>query len=290
MSQPKKILITGTSSGFGLGATKALAQKGHTVFATMRGTNDKNAESARALRHWAEENRAAVQVLELDVTKDDSVKAAVETVVTKAGAIDVLVNNAGIGTWGLQEAFAPEQVQAMFDVNVLGVLRLNRAVLPHMRKAGDGYVIYVSSGLGRIVLPFLGPYTASKFALEALAETAAYELAPLGISTTILQPGAFGTNFHGNAIPPLDATLLDGIPAVKARFEGYVRGFEARAKAGHLGDPTEIFQAIVDLVESEKGKRPLRKTVGAEIQGSVSAINDTCAQVQNQLMTFMGLR
>ena len=190
----KRILITGTSSGFGKNASIALAQKGHTVFATMRGVEGKNADQATALREQAQDKGWDLFVLELDVTDDASVTKAVDQAVSKAGGLDVLVNNAGIGNFGIQETFTPEQVQKLFDVNVFGVLRLNRAVLPSMRKAGSGTIIYISSGLGRVLFPFVGPYAATKFAVEALAEAASYELKPLGIHTHIIQPGAYGTS------------------------------------------------------------------------------------------------
>jgi NAD(P)-dependent dehydrogenase (short-subunit alcohol dehydrogenase family) len=290
VSQPKNILITGTSSGFGYGAAKALSQRGHTVFATMRGASGKNAQKADELRQWAKDGGHKVRVSELDVTSDASVKSAVDGIIANSGKIDVLVNNAGVGTWGLQEAFTVDQVKAMFEVNVYGVMRVNRAVLPHMRKAGDGFVLYLSSGLGRIVLPFLGPYTASKFAIEALAETASYELAPLGIDTTILQPGAYGTNFLQNSIRPKDAGLIDHQPKVKAMFDAFSKGFEDRAKAGQLGNPEEIFQTVVELVEMDQNKRPLRKTVGADVQQGVVPINERCAEVQARLLSAFGLR
>jgi NAD(P)-dependent dehydrogenase (short-subunit alcohol dehydrogenase family) len=290
MSESKKVLITGASSGFGLGAAKALAAKGHTVFASMRDVAGKNAARAAELRELATSGGHALEVVELDVTNDESVARGVAQVIAKAGAIDVLINNAGVGTWGLQEAFTPEQVRDLFDINVVGPLRLNRAVLPHMRKAGGGYVVYVSSGLGRIQFPFLGPYTASKHAIEAIAESGSYELAPQGIDTTILQPGAYGTSFLGNSILPKDAALLDEQPKVKAMFQAFASGFEERARSGHLGDPQEIVDAMVELVALPKGQRPLRKTVGADVQGPVGAINATCDQVQSQLLAAFGLR
>lgn len=290
MNQSKTILMTGTSTGFGYGATKALAAHGHTVFATMRGVAGKNEAHASDLRQWAEKGGHKVHVLELDVTSDASVKTAVDTVIAKVGKIDVLVNNAGVGTWGIQEAFTVEQVHAMFEVNVYGVLRMNRAVLPHMRKAGHGYIVYLSSGLGRIVLPFMGPYTASKFAVEALAETASYELGPLGIDTTILQPGAFGTNFLDNSIYPKDAGLIDQQPKVKAMFDAFGASFEKRAKSGQLGNPNEIFEAVVNLVELDKSKRPLRMTVGADVQNAVIPINEKCSEIQGHLLHAFGFR
>jgi NAD(P)-dependent dehydrogenase (short-subunit alcohol dehydrogenase family) len=286
----QRILITGASSGFGLGAARALAGRGHRVFAGMRGVDGKNAVKAAELRSWATSGRHALEVVDLDVTSDGSVARAVAGVAGKAGGIDVLVNNAGIGTWGLQEAFSPDQVKALFDVNVVGMLRMNRAVLPHMRKAGAGYLVYVSSGLGRIQLPFLGPYTASKHAVEAIAETGSYETAPLGIETTILQPGAYGTSFLGNSLLPADPALIEGQPKVKAMFDAFGKGFEDRAKAGQLGDPQEVVDALVALVELPRGRKPLRRTVGKDVEPGVLPINETCAQVQHHLLTAFKLR
>jgi NAD(P)-dependent dehydrogenase (short-subunit alcohol dehydrogenase family) len=289
-SVKQRILITGASSGFGLGAAKALASKGHTVFASMRDPLGKNAAKAQELRDHAKDGARELHVIEIDVTDDGSVAQGVAQVIASAGGIDVLINNAGVGSWGLQEGFTPDQVKGLFDINVVGPLRMNRAVLPHMRKAGGGYVIYVSSGLGRIQLPFLGPYTASKHAVEAIAESGSYELAPQGIDTTILQPGAYGTSFLGNSIQPKEGGLIESQPKVKAIYAAFAGGFEERAKSGHLGDPREIFEALVSLVEMPKAERPLRKTVGADVQVAVSAINERCAEVQGQLLRFFGLR
>jgi NAD(P)-dependent dehydrogenase (short-subunit alcohol dehydrogenase family) len=291
MAEQRKILITGASSGFGLEGSKALAARGHLVFASMRGVTGKNAGAAADLRRFAEERKASLEVVELDVTSDASVAQGVERVLSRAGGrLDTLVNNAGVGTWGLQEAFTPEQVRALFDVNVVGILRVNRAVLPSMRRAGKGHVVYVSSGLGRIQLPFLGPYTASKHAVEAIAEIGSYELAPMGIDTTILQPGAYGTAFLSHSVLPADPGRLDEQPEVKAMYEAFAGGFEARVKAGQLGDPREVVEALVEIVEAPPGKRPLRRIVGEDVAPAVKPINEVCAAVQGQLLTRFGLR
>lgn len=289
MSERQTILITGTSSGFGHGATLALATRGHRVFAAMRDVTGKNRTVAERFASWAAERDHDLQVVEIDVTDERSVERGVATVVDRAERLDVLVHNAGVGTWGLQEGFTADQVQKMFDVNVFGVLRMNRAVLPHMRRAGSGCVIYVSSGLGRIQLPFLGPYTASKHALEAIAETGSYELRPSGIETSILQPGAYGTEFHANAIQPEDAARLDGQPAVRAMFEAFGGAFEERIRSGQLADPQEVVEALVELVEAPPGERPFRVTVGEDIRPGVVPINETCARVQRHLLSSLGL-
>jgi NAD(P)-dependent dehydrogenase (short-subunit alcohol dehydrogenase family) len=189
MSEKKRVFITGASAGFGRDTVKALAEKGHTVYATMRGIAGKNAPAANDLKARAKAGGHALHVLELDVTDGASVTKAVEAAV-EAGGIDVVIHNAGVGNWGIDEGFTLDQARGIFDINVFGPMRVNHAVLPHLRAAGRGLILYVSSGLGRIVFPFLGIYTGSKFALEGYAESTSYELSPLGIQTVIVEPGA----------------------------------------------------------------------------------------------------
>lgn len=284
------ILITGASSGFGWGVTQALAQKGHHLVATMRGVNGKNEDKAAELRAWAQKNGASLDVVEIDVTQDSSVAAGVKAAIAKVGRIDVLINNAGVGTWGPQEAFSSEQTLNLFNINVVGTLRMNQAVAPHMRENGGGYIIYLSSGLGRIQLPFLGPYSATKHAVESIAEIGSIEMGPMGIETTILQPGAYGTSFLTNSVMPANQHLLDDQPPVKALYDAFAGSFEERAAAGDLADPQEVVDALVGLVEMDKGSRPLRRTVGADVEHGVGAINEACANVQNYLATMFGYK
>ena len=288
MSTAKRVLITGASAGFGHDTTKALAENGHTVLATMRGSTGKNAEKARALESWAKDGGHSVQVLELDVTDEASVAKAVATAV-EGGGIDVLINNAGVGNWGIDEGYTVEQAQQLFDINLFGVIRMNRAVVPHFRKAGGGLIVYISSGLGRIVFPFLAIYTASKFAVEGFAESASYELEPLGIQSVIVQPGAYGTTFLSNSMPPRSDMAGSYGPTAKM-FQAFAGGFEERAKAGGLGDPAEVVTALVEEVERPAGERPLRRTVGQDVGEPVATINGTCEQVQGQLLSHFGLR
>lgn len=284
----KAVLITGASSGFGWGLSKDLAAKGHHVIATMRGVNGKNEEKATELRTWADDNDYRVDVIEIDVTSDDSVNNGVKAAIEVAGKIDVLVSNAGVGTWGVQEGFDMDQVKWVFDVNVFGPMRLNKALLPHFRENGGGYIQYVTSGLGRVLLPFLGPYNGTKFALEAIAETGHYELAPEGIETTIVQPGAYGTSFLGNTVPPSDPDVLDAQPNTKAIHDGFTAHFEETAKSGGLGDPQEVVDAMIELIEADAGTRPLRKPVGADMEEAVTAINTVSAQIQQAMGEAMG--
>src|SRR4029077_16463769 len=175
LNMSKTILITGASSGFGRDTAETLHCAGHTVYASMRGVQGKNRDAAEALR------KLGVKTMELDVSDDASVKAGVENVLAEAGKIDVLVNNHGLAPAGVTEALTTEQAKAIFDTNVIGLLRVTRAVLPSMRRRHDGLIINVGSILGRVTFPFFGIYGASKFAVEALTDSLRYEVSQLGI-------------------------------------------------------------------------------------------------------------
>ena len=162
------VLITGTSTGFGFLAAKTLTQAGHTVFATMRGLEGKNRDNAASLRDATEAHDGTLHLIELDVTSDPSVESAVAKALELEGAIDAVVNNAGYGCSGYAESLTIDQFQALFDTNLFGVQRVNRAVLPHMRERGSGLLVHVSSAIGRMVFPFISAYLASKWALEGL--------------------------------------------------------------------------------------------------------------------------
>jgi len=288
MSTARRILITGASAGFGYEAARSLAAGGHTVYASLRDLGGKNAEKARSLTDWAAQGGHSLRVLELDVTNEASIDAALRSVVEQGG-IDVLVNNAGVGTWGIDEGYSVAEAQRIFDINVFGVMRVNRAFVPQLRQAGKGLIIYLSSGLGRIVFPFMAIYTASKFALEAFAESTSYELAPLGIESVIVQPGAYGTTFLANSLhAQRDVTSEYGRTA--KLFEAFGRGFEERARAGRLGDPREVVAALVEEVERPAGERPLRRTIGNDVLEPVTTINRCCDQVQGQLLGAFGLK
>ena len=284
MADRRNIFITGASSGFGRDTALALAARGHTVFATMRGVDGKNAEVAADMREQAEANGWALHVLDVDVTNEDSVNAAVEQAMSVAGHLDVVLNNAGVGTFGIQEAFPIEQVQQVFDVNVFGVMRVNRAVLPSMRQRGSGHIIYISSGLGRFVFPFVGPYAGTKFALEAMAEAASYELKGEGIDTTIVEPGAFGTGFGANMIPARESERLDTYGPGRDMFMVMAEAFSTRE-----GQDAQIaVDKLVELAESEPGARPLRAPVGDDVSAACTAINQVQAQSTSAIMAHFG--
>ncbi len=194
----KKILITGASGGFGKLTVLTLLKNGHQVAASMREVNGRNKMIADELKS------AGAIVFEIDVTNDESVLSGVNEVVAEFQGLDVLINNAGVGVLGMQEFFTIADYQKVFEINVFGVQRMNRAVIPYFRKKQDGLIIYTSSLLGRIALPFYGVYQASKWALEAMAENYRVELSGFGIENCIVEPGGFPTAFSDNLLRPSD--------------------------------------------------------------------------------------
>ena len=264
MDGSQVILITGTSTGFGRLMSEALARNGHTIFASMRNVAGRNAANYAALSDLAEREALSLQVIELDVTDDASVENAVNEVIDRAGRIDVLVNNAGVNGLGLNETFTVEQAQQMFDVNFFGVVRMNRAVLPHMRRQGSGLLLYISSDLGRGVLQYEGIYCASKFALEALAEAYHYDLYKLGIDSVIIQPGSYPTAMEGKMIPPADPSRAVEYGPVAEIIDKSAAIFNDISSRPRLPNPQEVADAVVELVEMPREKLPLRLPVGEE--------------------------
>src|SRR5260370_27979367 len=222
---PKTILITGTSTGFGRDTAETLARAGHTVVASMRDPQAKNRENAETLR------KQGIEVVELDVSSDASVDRAVKGVLAHASRIDVLINNAGIASAGVTEAFTSDQAKIVFNTNVVGLLRATRAVLPAMRKQRDGLIINIGSILGRVTFPFFGIYGASKFAVEALTESLRYEVSQLGIDVALVQPSAYPTPRYANVQQPTDTDRaapyrpVGEIPS--AMFKHFMATFQA---------------------------------------------------------------
>src|SRR5271156_5344271 len=205
MSTPKVILVTGASSGFGAKTGRALADAEHVVSAGMRDIGGRNAQAADTARLYANQHGVTLRPIEMDVSDQASVDAAVSAVLAQARRIDVVIHNAGHMVLGPTEAFTPEQIAAVYDTNVLSTQRVNRAVLPAMRAQRDGLVLWVGSSCSRgRTPPYLGTYFAAKAAEDALAVSYAAELTRFGIETTIIVPGAFttGTNHYPHAGHP----------------------------------------------------------------------------------------
>ena len=251
----KTILITGASSGFGRDTAETLHHAGHTVYASMRGAQGKNREAAEALR------KLGIKTVELDVSDDASVEAGVKNVLAEAGKIDVLVNNAGIGSAGVTEAFTTEQAKAIFDTNVIGLLRVTRAVLPSMRQQHDGLIINIGSILGRVTFPFVGIYGASKFAVEALTDSLRYEVSQLGVEVVEVQPSGYPTNFFTNSQTPANIEVTESYGEVGHIPDAMVTSLTATFEGKDAPNPHEVAEADRQARRSSQGqpRRPHRR-------------------------------
>jgi NAD(P)-dependent dehydrogenase (short-subunit alcohol dehydrogenase family) len=268
----KVVLITGASTGFGNEAAQRLARRGHHVFATMRDVKGRNAERRADLERIASAEKLKLDVIELDVTSDDSVTAAVDAALRHADRLDVVINNAGYAGIGITEGYTAEQFQQMFDVNLFGVVRVNRAVLPAMRKQGHGLLIHVSSGAGRVAVPAMAAYCASKFALEALADTYRYELGPFGIDSVLVEPGIYRTPIFDRLAAPADRDRLTAYG--KTDFAERVLGvFQFVSGAPDNPGSVEVADALVHLIEMNAAERPFRTVVSAAIQPLLEPYN-----------------
>jgi NAD(P)-dependent dehydrogenase (short-subunit alcohol dehydrogenase family) len=254
------IVVTGASSGFGAMTVRALADAGHTVYAGMRDLAGRNAKAAQEATDYASEHSVHLRAIEMDVSKQSSVDAAVGTIISTEVRLDVIVHNAGHMVLGPLESFTPDQLVSIYDTNVLSTQRLNRAVLPHLRNQRDGLVVWVGSTSTRGgTPPYLGPYFAAKAAEDSLAVTSAAELARFGIDTVIIVPGSFtrGTNHFANAGHPDDA---DVVAAYEPLYGGLMD--QVSKKLADLAppdqDPAEVARAIVRVVGMTKGTRPFR--------------------------------
>lgn len=257
------VLITGAATGIGNLTAHALARAGHTAYASMRDVGGRNAARAEQLLAEGRDEGVDLRVVELDVTSQASADRAVETIVGEAGRLDVVVHNAGHLYVGYTEAFTAEDVADLFDVNVLGAQRVNRAALPHMRERRAGTLVYVGSTTSVVVPPFLGPYVASKFAFDALATTTAYEVGQFGIETTIVLPGPFtqGTEHFPNASHASDQDVTAAYSALDplvARNEAATAGlFDPAVDA----DPAAVASEIARILSLPAGQKPFRSVV-----------------------------
>src|SRR5713101_5869896 len=280
-SMSKTILITGASSGFGRDTAETLFRAGHTVYASMRGTQGKNHEAAEALRELG------IKTVELDVSDDASVEAGVKKVLAKAGKIDVLVNNAGIMSAGVTEAFTAEQATVIFDTNVIGLLRVTRAVLPSMRRQRDGLIINIGSILGRVTFPFFGIYGASKFAVEALTDSLRYEVSQLGVEVVAVQPSGYPTNFFASIQTPAGSEVTESYGEVGQIPDAMFKTFMSRFKGEDAPNPHDVAEAVATLVGQSKGSRAARTVVGEAF--GVDKANEDVAPVQAKAVEALGL-
>ncbi|GAB3243030.1 SDR family oxidoreductase [Kineosporia babensis] len=288
-TDPRTVLITGASSGFGRLTTETLARRGHRVFAGLRDLEGRNQPAAAELRALAQAEQLDLQVLEIDVTDDASVAAAVLDLTETAGRLDVVINNAGRNFAGPLEAYTAAEAQQQFEVNTLGALRVNNAAIPYLRAQGHGALIQVGSLSAWLTPPFNGLYAASKAALRSLTEAWHHELAPYGIESVIIEPASYPTNIGGNAAMPADQERLALYGETLNSFvSDIVR--HSTEQADRIGPASQVSDALATLVETPQGKRPLRTLVAPKAQFSaIEAVHEKATEALQVVADDMGI-
>src|SRR6266436_378251 len=285
------IVITGASSGFGALAARALARAGHTVYASMRETTGRNAPQVKEVEKYAAEHKVDLRAIEMDVASQESCDAAIQGIIARDGRLDVIVHNAGHMVFGPAEAFTPEQLAELYDVNVLSTQRVNRAALPQLRKQKRGLVVWVSSSSAAGgTPPYLAPYFAAKAGMDALAVVYARELTRWGIETSIIVPGAFtgGTNHFAHAGSPADKARAAEYEAgpYKGFADDVLKGFASIVPPDANVDG--VADAIVKVVDTPFGKRPFRVHVDPTQDGA-EVVNMVSDRVRAELLRRIGL-
>ena len=237
----KVTVITGTSSGIGFETALAFAREGYYTYATMRDTS-----KGDKIKEISQKENLKIEVLELDVDKEDSVKIAIKQILDQKQRIDVLVNNAGWGLWGCVEDVSIDEFKAQFETNFFAIIRLIQEVGPTMREKGSGTIVNISSYAGRIGFPVSSAYTSSKFALEGLSESLRLELAPFGVNVIIIEPGIVNTNFFK---PMKMAKKSESDTAYKAITDKIILRIMSKVKLGI--HPKEVAKTILEAVKSE---------------------------------------
>lgn len=283
------VLITGAATGIGNLTARALAAAGHTVYASMRDVAGRNAGRANELLELGRSEGHDLHVVELDVQSQASADAAVSTILAEAGHLDTVVHNAGHLYVGYVEAFTAEDIAHLFDINAIGIQRVNRAALPHMRERGSGTLLYVGSTTSVVVPPFLGPYVASKFAADALAQVTAYEVGQFGIETTIVMPGPFtqGTEHFPNASHAGDAERTRAYAALDPLVARNEDATSALFPPGVDAHPRAVAEEITRILALPAGTRPFRSVVDFTDAG-VDEVNEVMRRAQEQFVTRLG--
>jgi NAD(P)-dependent dehydrogenase (short-subunit alcohol dehydrogenase family) len=286
----KTIIITGASSGFGALSARALADAGHTVYAGIRDSAGRNAPQVGMAKRYAAEHDVDLRTVELDVSSQHSVDAGVDAIISEQGSLDVLVHNAGHMVTGPTEAFTPGQIAEIYDTNVLGTQRLNRAALPHLRAQRHGLVLWVGSSSTRGgTPPYLGPYFAAKAGMDALAVSYAGELARFGIETSIIVPGSFtrGTNHFAHSGHPADERVVADYEAVYPQLMAQV-GQRLAEQAPADASAVDVATAIVDVVDMQHGTRPFRVHIDPADDGA-AVVDAVADRIRVEFLTRIGL-
>lgn len=249
----KVAIVTGSATGIGYETAIHLARKGFYTYATMR-----SLPKADKITKIAKSENLPLSVIQLDVTDDISITNALDTVINESGKVDILVNNAGYGLIGSIEDMSIEELKAQYETNVFGVFRVTKAVLPHMRKQHGGSIINISSIAGRIALPLYSAYVSTKFAIEGLSESMAYELEPFGIKVAIIEPGAIRTKFRREQAAKGSS---EGSP-YSSMMQSPSKVIEEMLK--HRLYPEEVAKTVIQAIENPKQK--LRYIVGKDAE------------------------
>jgi NAD(P)-dependent dehydrogenase (short-subunit alcohol dehydrogenase family) len=285
------IVITGASSGFGALAARALAKAGHTVYASMRDTAGRNAPQVNAAKEFSSENNVDLRTIELDVMSEESVNAAIQKIIADNGRLDVVIHNAGHMVFGPAEAFTPEQLAELYDINVLSTQRVNRVALPQLRKQKQGLVMWISSSSSAGgTPPYLAPYFAAKAGMDAMAVIYARELTRWGIETSIVVPGAFtgGTDHFAHSGRPADKARVAEYEAgpYKGFADDVMTGFASIVPAD--ADASAVAEAIVKIVDTPFGRRPFRVHIDPTEDGA-EVVNMVSDRVRAELLRRIGL-
>lgn len=279
-----KILVTGASGAFGSLSCMQLAENGHQVVGTMRSITGKNEAIANNLKS------KGVTLVEMDVTDEASVNAGVKAAIEQMDGLDTVFNNAGIGANGILECFTTDDIQKMFEVNVFGVQRLMRAVLPHLRQQGKGTIIHTSSCIGRVTTPFLASYSASKYALESLAEGYRAELSVFGIESCIVEPGGFPTGFMTGMITPGDTERMNQYGEMASLPETSIKGYVAYVESIPEQRPERVAEAVVGLVNLPFGEKPFRTVVDfSGLKQPIETYNKALSDTTKAIYTANGV-
>jgi NAD(P)-dependent dehydrogenase (short-subunit alcohol dehydrogenase family) len=288
MGKRKVSVVTGASSGFGRLLAEKLARSGHVVHATMRDVLGRNRPRATALAQLAAREHLPIHIEEMDVTSDEQVARTIDGIIRDEGTIDVLVNNAGVMYGGVSEAFTAEEFRTQLDVNVLGAFRTTRAVLPAMRRQQSGLLVHVSGVPGRLAVPFFGLFCASKWALEAMAESMRYELAPFGIDSVIVEPGPSHTRLFEGARKPADHCRSAEYGPTAAISNTLFAAFDQLFQTHRTEtDPQQVVDAICTLIQTPAGQRPLRTVIG--VDWGVRSVNEATEQAGPSMLAALGL-
>ncbi len=287
MTSPKIVLITGTSSGLGRATAQKLAQKGYTVFATMRQIESRNATAAADLRTWATSEGLNLHVVELDVTDNASVQTAVHQVIDTAGRIDVLINNAGSGIFGLVESFTDEQFRRLFETNVFGPLQVTQTVLPHMRRQQEGLLIYLSSTAATLPYPFMSAYGASKAALEVMALAINSEVYSLGIDTVVIQAGSHSTEFGAKVETSAREEIWESYGPLGQAGKAMISTLTQYFASDMLSTSESLAEKVAEYIAMPSGQRPLKVGVGLGSEG-FDVLNDALISLQTNAINAAG--